>query len=288
MSVSLSVSPPKLPETQGPPCQDNPEKILFVGEGNFSFTEAYIKKHPKVAHSIVATDYKKDYETDCELERIEYGSSYLCNRCTRIQELPKSGVKVFLGIDGTKLHETENLKPFKFSRIQWNCPHDGNDVKKGTNRLLIQSFFESCAKIQEISHRVHMTLVQLKENKSFYQCSLCNIVKAASAAGYILIKKRLFDSNRYPGYQHSQTNINISAKVTEEGMREFIFEKLDTKLFQSIRKSSSTLKSLAEALKKHSDKTYTIGEYSDHQMKRTLYYYECSTDDDSSDCESKE
>jgi len=302
MSISFNVSAPKMPETQGHLCQGNHKKRLIVGDGNFSFTEALINKHDKkahhtskysLAHSIIATDYKDQSDCDdCELEWFgEFWSWALCDGCKRIQKLLNSGVTVLLGVDGTRLHHNKYLKPFKFSRIHWNCPHDGSSMKEQTLPKLIGSFFMSCAKIQKASHRVHVTLAQPGEKNHFYQGYYYNIVGAASIAGYALIKKRLFDSNRYPGYHHVQTNSNTSAPVTEEGMREFVFEKLDKKSFHNalegcINNKSIDLTGLACSLQNYSKKTYMIGISEYYREWRD--YYECSTDDDSSDCESKD
>jgi hypothetical protein len=299
---------------------------LLIGEGNFSFALALINKHDakahhspekSLAHSIIATEFKnEDPCQDCEMESVfanEFPEKLslkaeskdtekseqqpiLCDTCRRVALLTKKGVQIERGVDGTKIHEIEKFHNKTFSRIHWNCPHDGSRFESQTLPKIIEKFFKSCRKMQNEKDRVHITLAQPPDIKAFYQGVIYNIAQAASLAGYTLIKKRKFDHSRYPEYQHVKTSTNSKAPVTDKGMREFIFQKVNDESFKKAVKASKTIESksstkifteiLTEKLKKYSDKKYTLRtELFDHQLT-TIFH--CSSDDDSSDYESKD
>ena len=109
--------------------------------------------------------------------------------------------------------------------------------------------------------------------------------------GYTLIKKRKFEANRYPGYKHTQTNSNLSASVTDQGLREFIFEKVAPETFDKIIQAAINplnpekvlVKNMLQGLSAVSKKKCNISSGTFYKEKR--FYYSCSSDDDSSDCE---
>jgi len=96
------------------------DKILLVGEGDFSFTRALALGPPSILDSlpprnITATTY--DVEQECyrkyhEAEEI-------------VQMLKRRGVEVLFGIDATKLEKIQRFKGRKWDRIVWNFPHAG-------------------------------------------------------------------------------------------------------------------------------------------------------------------
>lgn len=265
---------------------------LLIGEGNFSFALALIQKHDSKAshplyrslgHTIVATELKENLLCEmCQfLEKMEQLSlsstdereaKRLCNSCLktkeRVEKLRKRGVKIELGVDGIRIHE--KFKNQTFRRIHWNCPHDGSSFKKQTLPKLLFKFFRSCSQVQRSGDRVHITLAQPSENKDFYQGYYYNIVEATWPNRYILIRKRKFSASRYKSYQHVQTKKDEKASVTEQGMREFVFEKHSLQEWIQCSYSKRVLKAC------------TIKEKECYQEKRL--YFDCSTDEDSSDC----
>ena len=309
VSASSSVPPAFSP----PICSGKHKTRLLIGEGNFSFALALIHKHDQTAghssgnslgRSIVATELKdKIHCYDCSVVESMAGltistldsthQEMLCDACElttqRIAELKKTGVEIKLGVDGRKIHEIEEFRGRTFSRIHWNGPHDGSRFQDQTLPKIIKEFFQACRHMQKPKDRVHITLAQPMEKKDFYQGYVYGIAQAASAAGYKIVKKRIFNSARYPEYQHVQTNQNEKAAVTDQGLREFVFEKVTDEemvtVYAACVKEGSPIftKDITVQLIKLSDKPCAVKTKDYYQEPKT--YYVCSSDDDSSDCE---
>lgn len=232
---------------------------LLIGEGDFSYTEALIKKHqeshPNLGKALTATEY-----APIENPKVR----------ERVEALKAKGVKIRQEVDGCKLHEI--FKGQTFKRIQWNCPF-GDSKKREEFRKVIPEFFKSCAQLQPIKGRVHVTLMQEKGNDYWKIRQIENpIVRGATAANYRLIRKRGFGTRRYPGYQHVKTD-GAMARLPDE-KREFIFEKVAPK---------SSKKDDPMDLQESREKEYQV-EYSDNaKMELDDACYVCSTDDDTSD-----
>lgn len=96
------------------------DKILLVGEGNFSFTRALVVHPPAgLEHlppgNITATAYDKEeecYEKYPDAKEI-------------VNVLKERGVEVLFGADATRLEKIPGLKGRKWDRIVWNFPHAG-------------------------------------------------------------------------------------------------------------------------------------------------------------------
>ncbi|KAJ2930629.1 hypothetical protein H1R20_g6464, partial [Candolleomyces eurysporus] len=96
------------------------DKILLIGEGNFSFARALVIDPPsELAHlppvNITATTY--DSEEDCY--------SKYADAQEIVVALREKGVKVLFGVDGTRLDRATGIKGKKFDRIMFNFPHAG-------------------------------------------------------------------------------------------------------------------------------------------------------------------
>jgi 25S rRNA (uracil2634-N3)-methyltransferase len=96
------------------------DKILLIGEGNFSFARALaccppvdLKYLP--AKNITATSY--DSEEECVAKYSDAN--------TILSELRAKGVEVLFNVDATKLEKCTALKGRKWDRIVWNFPHAG-------------------------------------------------------------------------------------------------------------------------------------------------------------------
>jgi len=96
------------------------DRILLVGEGNFSFTRALVDDPPgdlAALHpgNITATAY--DTEEVCHEK---YPESQLI-----VSSLRESGVEIIFGVDATLLERHARLKGRRWDRIVWNFPHAG-------------------------------------------------------------------------------------------------------------------------------------------------------------------
>ena len=143
------------------------DRILLVGEGNFSFARALVMHPPPGLESfppvnVTATTY--DTEVDC------------CAKYSDAREIVRSlrekGVEVLFEVDATRLEKCPALKGRRWNRVVWNFPHTGecqsparesialthcpNRTGKGiadqdrnilSNQLLILGFLRSAAHI---------------------------------------------------------------------------------------------------------------------------------------------
>lgn len=108
-----------------PPCRITipfraSDKILLIGEGNFSFARALIQNPPAQLESlppanITATAY--DTEDEC-YEKYPGAQEIVVN-------LKEKGVEVLFGVDGTRLERIPKLKGRRWDRVVWNFPHAG-------------------------------------------------------------------------------------------------------------------------------------------------------------------
>ncbi|KAJ7292939.1 hypothetical protein C8J57DRAFT_1267621 [Mycena rebaudengoi] len=121
------------------------DKILLIGEGNFSFARSLIKDAPAELEelppsNITATAYDTEqqcYEKYPEAEEI-------------VEELKARGVEVLFAVDATQLGKIAALKNRKWDRIVWNFPHAGKGITDQdrnilSNQLLILGFLRSAA-----------------------------------------------------------------------------------------------------------------------------------------------
>ena len=91
------------------------DKILLIGEGNFSFARALLSTLPP--SNITATAY--DSEEACYAKYPEAE--------TIVQGLREKGVEVVFDVDATKLEKVGGWKGSKrkWDRVVWNFPHAG-------------------------------------------------------------------------------------------------------------------------------------------------------------------
>ncbi|MEI7494547.1 MAG: Rossmann-like fold-containing protein, partial [Alphaproteobacteria bacterium] len=230
------------------------KKRLFVGEGIFSYTVSFLKKHPELSRFIIAT------ELDSEKKLLEkHGDSFKKN----MDYLHNNNVDIMFGVDAKKLHEDDRLSKHRFKRIQFNCPYYKNSPN---TRVLVEQFFQSARQLQKIGDRIHVVLPQSDSWKDLvrYQGVVYAIYAACTKAGYQYVKKRQFTSThkeknkvwkRYPGYEHVETKGGGSAPVVDNS-REYIFEKKFEE--KEILSSFQEAKKIADELRKYNKHVYKL------------------------------
>ncbi|KAG2155708.1 hypothetical protein DEU56DRAFT_320434 [Suillus clintonianus] len=119
------------------------DKILLIGEGNFSFAHALVIDPPSsLEHlppsNITATSY--DSEEECYDKYPDARS--------KVDVLRERGVEVFFGVDGTRLEKIHALKGKRFNRVVFNFPHAGKGITDQdrnilSNQMLILGFLRS-------------------------------------------------------------------------------------------------------------------------------------------------
>jgi len=96
------------------------DRILLIGEGNFSFAYALVVNPPsQLQHlppqNITATAY--DTEEGCLAKYPDARE--------KVNALRAKGVNLLFGVDATKLEKVPQLKGKCWDRVVWNFPHAG-------------------------------------------------------------------------------------------------------------------------------------------------------------------
>ena len=136
-------------------------------------------------------------------------------------------------IDASALKEHSELSQIKFDCIHFNFPHDGNEYKAGTLKVMLKKVFNGAKLLQQTFSRVYMGLPRppndfyKKDYASnyYYKVLLYDIYSATRCNNYRLVSKHEFGPSRYPAYKHVQTHRSKSATVAERFPREYVFEK---------------------------------------------------------------
>jgi hypothetical protein len=194
---------------------------LFVGEGAFSYTVAFLLKHPELAGSIVATELDSIEELREKHHAFEENMFFLRSM----------NVDVRFGIDAMALHEDSGLKKEHFKRIHFNFPYCDHDSGNKKTRRLLENFFMSAGQLQHTGDRIYVVLPKPNNvwDRKRREGVAYAIYSACTRAGYQYIKKRQFGKERYPRYEHVMTRGSGSANVAEDS-REYIFEKKEVLL----------------------------------------------------------
>ena len=96
------------------------DKILLIGEGNFSFARALALVPPSVLDSLPPRNITATtYDTEQECYRKYHDAEEI------VEMLRHRGVEVLFGVDATKLEKIQRFKGRKWDRIVWNFPHIG-------------------------------------------------------------------------------------------------------------------------------------------------------------------
>ena len=177
-----------------------PSRVMY-GEADFSYSHAYVGRHPNFGGHTMATSY----ESGKTVERL------YPNTRGNTGSLLGHSVDVQHGVDATSHSGV-------FDVIHFNFPHTGNRNKtQGTlTSEMLDSFFSNCQKKEEIGSIVRMGLVNKQSYKGIY-----GLHKIVPKYGYELIKKTKWD---VPGYGHKQTKVDKPASTAEGDGAEFWFK----------------------------------------------------------------
>ena len=206
-------------KTPAPTIPFEPEdRILLVGEGDFSFAKAIVEHNGCYDVTATCLDPKdgllEKYKPQAE-QHIEY--------------LEEEGQAVLYNVDATKLDSVKALrKGGLFQRIVFNFPHVGGkstDVNRQVrfNQELLVKFFTSATLLLTPSGTIVVTLF---EGEPY---TLWNIRDLARHTGLEVQKSFKFQPSAYPGYSHSRTLGNIDGgggwKGENRESRSYVFQK---------------------------------------------------------------
>ncbi|KAL6201840.1 hypothetical protein ACLB2K_025552 [Fragaria x ananassa] len=166
------------------------QKILLVGEGNFSFAACLAIKFGS-AKNLVATSL------DSKKSVIAKSSNAAPSN---LKELEDRGCVILHGVNVHIMKQHHLLVNQLFDRIVFNFPHAGfihweNEKRQiKLHQHLVRGFFASACQMLKVNGEVHVT------HKTTYPFNEWEIVELAREAGLYLVEEASFSTRDYPGY----------------------------------------------------------------------------------------
>ncbi|CAH2353674.1 25S rRNA (uridine(2634)-N(3))-methyltransferase [[Candida] railenensis] len=222
------------------------DKVLLVGEGDFSFARSIVNGNFVQPKNVIATSFDS---------KEELLSKYPETAENNLKFLAQEGVDVRFEIDATKLPETLKIKLkssalFKDNQnldyVVFNFPHTGRGMKdqdrniRDHQKLMLQ-FFQSCKRVFKLVNnqtkndfggynyggRVDSIfgkiIVSLFEGEPYRSWTIKSI---ARSEGLRLEKSGLLDWKMLPEYHHRRTNgvRDTTKPAPEREARMYVFE----------------------------------------------------------------
>ena len=164
------------------------KKILFVGEGNFSFSRILCESENYENQKIFSTCYEPEPISDTAQDNIE--------------ALKAKGIEIRLGFDATKMDVCDIGR---FDLVVFMFPHIGGKMKIHKNRHLLKSFGLSAAQVLEDNGKVIVTLCDGQGGTSYDQthrteADTWQILKMMSFADLALTSAGKFQIEDFEGY----------------------------------------------------------------------------------------
>ncbi|KAL8848852.1 MAG: hypothetical protein Q9221_006148 [Calogaya cf. arnoldii] len=210
---------------------DAANRILLVGEGDFSFSRSLYTNHH--CQNLVATCF--DSATTLA-EKYPQSTEYIQELEDAAREDETVNVKVLYSVDATRLGKGglgsggKEVKKGDFNRIVFNFPHVGGltkDVNRQVryNQELLVNFFKAAVPLLAPEGSIIITIF---EGEPY---SLWNIRDLARHVDLKVGRSFRFQAEAYPGYKHARTLGNIEGgggwKGEDREARTYIFERKD-------------------------------------------------------------
>ncbi|XP_024200090.2 uncharacterized protein At4g26485 [Rosa chinensis] len=166
------------------------QKILLVGEGNFSFAACLAKEFGSAKNMVASSLDSK------ESVMIRYSNAAPSN----LKELEDMGCVILHEVDVHTMRQHPLLVNQLFDRVVFNFPHAGfifmeNQMSQiKLHQDLMRGFFTSACEMLKESGEVHVT------HKTSHPFSKWEIVKLAEETGLYLVEEASFTRGDYPGY----------------------------------------------------------------------------------------
>ncbi|KAI8007824.1 putative glycosyltransferase [Camellia lanceoleosa] len=174
---------------------NNGQKILLVGEGDFSFS-ACLARAFRSAVNMVATSRHSQ-----ELLRVKHWTSE-----AELQTLERLGCLILHEVDVYEMGYHPTLSRMKFDVVIFNFPHAGHfygfcerdEELIEMHRELLTAFFENARDLLEEGGEVHVT------HRDDYPYNTWRLEELASKTGFNLKEKVGFEKENYPGYHNKR------------------------------------------------------------------------------------
>eukprot|EP01125_Pyxidicula_operculata_P006367 TRINITY_DN2212_c0_g1_i1.p1 TRINITY_DN2212_c0_g1~~TRINITY_DN2212_c0_g1_i1.p1 ORF type:complete len:284 (-),score=40.44 TRINITY_DN2212_c0_g1_i1:65-916(-) len=206
---------------------NNTQKILIVGDGNFSFSLS-VGSELNLGANLVATSYDSEDVLFSKYPEAKDNLDYLKGL----------GVIVLHDVDATDLESTLKLpnrdgaSSIDFDRIVFQFPlvqpnssredHNGDSNDVIRNRRLIHMFLDSASKFLKSDGEIHVT------SKELSQYAWWEIHRMAIGTNDIYYDSKFdFDCLSFPKYQ--VRNIRQKKQFPTQGSKTFVFKKINQK-----------------------------------------------------------
>jgi 25S rRNA (uracil2634-N3)-methyltransferase len=197
------------------------DRVLLVGEGDFSFAKSIVEHHGCC-----------DVTATCFDRQEELFEKYKPQAEEHVKYLEEEGQTVHYAIDATKLDKIKALKKRgggRYDVILFNFPHVGGKSKEVNrqvrfNQELLVKFFNAG---QELLASDGTIVVTLFEGEPY---TLWNVRDLGRHTGLEVRRSFKFQAEAYPGYSHARTLGNIEGggggwKGEEREARSYVFQK---------------------------------------------------------------
>ncbi|KAK2647767.1 hypothetical protein Ddye_015256 [Dipteronia dyeriana] len=183
---------------------NNRQKILLVGEGDFSFSSCLASAFGSATNMVATCLHSKDVQSTKHWTSIPH-----------LKLLEREGCMVLHEVDVHNMNHHPTLYYMKFDVIIFNFPHAGHydslcerdDELIGMHKALIEGFFKSARKMLNENGEVHVT------NKDDFPYDRWKLKKLARKSGLILKEKVEFKKQDFPGY-HNKRGGDINGNKT--------------------------------------------------------------------------
>ncbi|KAJ1930250.1 hypothetical protein IWQ60_000494 [Tieghemiomyces parasiticus] len=238
------------------------DRILAIGEGNFSFTRA-VAQVLEVGCGITATSYD-----DEAVVHEKYADA-----ADHIRDLQERAATVMYGVDGTALEKCKALRGQRFTHIVFNFPHTGSGIKDMNvnvlgNQKLILGFLTSAVSFLTDPERFPDTDLVPGQihlaTKTGMPYDLWRVRDVAHNTGQLVCTKcDLFYPDHFPGYEHRRTlgfqegrSVAQNAEITKAKARLYVFVRGNYSEYMgekkvADRKNEQRRKHQQKLLKKH-------------------------------------
>ncbi|KAL8863408.1 MAG: hypothetical protein Q9178_000089 [Gyalolechia marmorata] len=235
---------------------DPSNRILLVGEGDFSFTYSLYTHYQ--CRALVATCLDSAATL---AEKYPQSTAYVQELEDAACEDETVHIKILYGVDATKLGKGglgsggKDVRKGGFDRVMFNFPHVGGltkDVNRqvrynqginvdGTLAELLVNFFQAAVPLLAPEGCVVVTIF---EGEPY---SLWNVRDLARHVDLKVERSFKFQAEAYPGYRHARTLGNIEGgggwKGEERDARTYIFGRKDGEKTQGHARSQKNRKS---------------------------------------------
>uniref|UniRef100_A0A5B7BFR3 25S rRNA (uridine-N(3))-methyltransferase BMT5-like domain-containing protein n=1 Tax=Davidia involucrata TaxID=16924 RepID=A0A5B7BFR3_DAVIN len=181
------------------------QKILLVGEGDFSFSACLARAFGSAINMVATSLHSEDTLI------MKHWSSV-----AHLEDLERLGCRVLHEVDVYKMNKYPTLKHKKFDIIIYNFPHAGHyswlcerDAELiEMHKELLRAFFKSAREmLTKDGSEVHVT------HRDDYPYNTWEVEKLAEREGLHLKQKAEFRKEDYPGY-HNKRGGDINSNKT--------------------------------------------------------------------------